>query len=81
MHCTSWHLSLPHIASQPAFAGCRSGFGVFDMSGNVAEWTATPLSAGSRAMIVKGGAANKPDWAVRCANRGIAIRRFDQHGA
>ena len=58
------------ITAAGAFAGCKSGFGVFDMSGNVAEWTATPLSAGSRAMIIKGGAANKPDWAVRCANRG-----------
>jgi serine/threonine protein kinase/formylglycine-generating enzyme required for sulfatase activity len=57
------------VRAAGAFGGCRSGFGVFDMSGNVAEWTSTPLGGGA-AMIIKGGAANKPDWAVRCANRG-----------
>jgi formylglycine-generating enzyme required for sulfatase activity/serine/threonine protein kinase len=58
------------LAPAGSFADCKSGFGVFDLSGNLAEWTATPLSAGSSARIIKGGASNKPDWAVRCANRG-----------
>lgn len=57
------------ITGAGAFGSCRSQFGVFDLSGNAWEWTATALGGGA-AMIIKGGAANKPDWAVRCANRG-----------
>lgn len=57
------------IAPAGAFPACRSSYGVYDLSGNVAEWTATPLSPASRARIIKGGASNKPDWFVRCANR------------
>ena len=57
------------VAAAGSFGGCRSQYGVFDLSGNAWEWTATPLGGGA-AMIIKGGAANKPDWAVRCANRG-----------
>jgi formylglycine-generating enzyme required for sulfatase activity len=58
------------LAPAGSFPDCKSSFGVFDLSGNVAEWTATPLLPGSSARIIKGGASNKPDWAVRCANRG-----------
>lgn len=47
-----------------AFKQCRSGYGVADMSGNVAEWVTSKSGT-----VVKGGAANKPDWAVRCATR------------
>ena len=44
-----------------AFKGCRSGYGAFDLSGNVAEWTAEK--------VLKGGSSKKPDYAVRCAHR------------
>lgn len=43
------------------FAKCRSGYGVADMSGNVAEWT------GDR--IIKGGSFASGDYAVRCSAR------------
>ena len=46
---------------------CRSGFGVVDMSGNVAEWTSSPMAGGD--FILKGGDAAHPDYASRCANR------------
>jgi eukaryotic-like serine/threonine-protein kinase len=45
---------------------CRSGYGVMDLSGNVAEWTAT---ASGQDRIVKGGAFDRPDYAARCAAR------------
>lgn len=49
--------------AQPSgrFARCRSGYGVADLSGNVAEWTADKVQ--------KGGSAEKPDFAVRCSAR------------
>ncbi|MFA6033815.1 MAG: SUMF1/EgtB/PvdO family nonheme iron enzyme, partial [Myxococcota bacterium] len=51
-----------------AFAQCRSGYGPSDMSGNVAEWVA---GADGRS-ILKGGSADKPAHAVRCAAKVIA---------
>ncbi len=56
----------------PTFSGkfsrCRSGYGVADLSGNVAEWTSTPYAANSD-RTQKGGAYDKPDYASRCAAR------------
>jgi formylglycine-generating enzyme required for sulfatase activity len=43
-----------------ALAKCRSGYGIADLSGNVSEW----VGGGS---IHKGGSADKPNYAVRCA--------------
>ena len=44
-----------------SFTRCRSGYRVYDLSGNASEWTAEGH--------LRGGAADKPDYAVRCANR------------
>jgi hypothetical protein len=55
------------LRSSGASAQCRSGFGVVDMSGNVAEWTSSPMAGGD--FILKGGDAAHPDYASRCANR------------
>jgi len=43
------------------FAKCRSGYGVADLSGNVAEWTSD--------RIIKGGSFASGDYAVRCSAR------------
>jgi len=48
---------------------CISPYGVFDLSGNLREWTDTRFSASVSDIVVKGGSYTKPDWAVRCAAR------------
>lgn len=57
------------VAFSGVFNGCGSGYGIFDLSGNVAEWTATSYEEGGSEKVVKGGAADRPDFAVRCAAR------------
>lgn len=53
---------------------CRSGFGVIDMSGNVAEWVDSRLAGTD--FVVKGGDAAHPDHSSRCANRsGMSVAR------
>jgi formylglycine-generating enzyme required for sulfatase activity len=56
------------LAPSGRFARCRSGYGVADLSGNVAEWTATPY-AGNQDKTQKGGAFDRPDYAARCSAR------------
>ncbi|MBI3185710.1 MAG: SUMF1/EgtB/PvdO family nonheme iron enzyme [Myxococcales bacterium] len=56
------------IAPSGRFAKCRSGFGVADLSGNVAEWTSSPYAAGQD-KAQKGGAFDRPDYAARCSAR------------
>ncbi len=47
---------------------CRSGFGIADLSGNVAEWTASSYGSGGDKAL-KGGAYDRPDYAARCSAR------------
>ncbi|MBF5044491.1 formylglycine-generating enzyme family protein [Aggregicoccus sp. 17bor-14] len=54
------------VAAAGRAARCRSGYGVADLSGNVAEWTATPLGADR---VVKGGTFDRAEAAARCAAR------------
>lgn len=53
-----------------AFKRCRSGYGAYDMSGNVSEWTSSKFQKNLTDRTQKGGAANRPDWDTRCAARG-----------
>lgn len=45
---------------------CYTGWGAFDMAGNVREWTSTGASGGNR-RLVKGGSPVKPEKGTRCA--------------
>lgn len=54
------------VAKSGSFRKCRSGFNVFDLSGNVGEWTDSG-SGGS--YVVKGGSADRPGYDGRCAAR------------
>jgi serine/threonine protein kinase/formylglycine-generating enzyme required for sulfatase activity len=51
------------------FKRCKSGFTVFSLAGNAEEWTADDFKGGGASKVVKGGAADRPDWASRCAAR------------
>ncbi|WP_164018673.1 bifunctional serine/threonine-protein kinase/formylglycine-generating enzyme family protein [Pyxidicoccus trucidator] len=55
------------LAASGQFTRCRSGYGVVDLSGNVAEWTSTRFDAAD--FTQKGGAFNRPDYASRCSAR------------
>ena len=63
------------VAGAVAFPKCRSAFNVFALSGNVEEWTADSFRPGAPSKTVKGGAADRPDWASRCAaRRGVSSK-------
>lgn len=47
--------------------GCKSGWGVYDMSGGAAEWTSSPGSSNPAFMVVKGGKQGQAPSATRCA--------------
>ena len=52
-----------------AFSKCRSGYNVFDLSGNAAEWTASAFDGQGGDKAVKGGHAARPSFDDRCASR------------
>ncbi|HSP81064.1 MAG TPA: bifunctional serine/threonine-protein kinase/formylglycine-generating enzyme family protein [Myxococcaceae bacterium] len=56
------------LAPAGAFERCRSGYGLVDLSGNVAEWTATRYE-NTLDMTQKGGAFDQPEYAARCSSR------------
>lgn len=56
-----------------AWSRCRSGYGLFDLSGNLAEWTASAFEPGTPEKAVKGGSAARPSFDDRCSSR----RRVD----
>lgn len=51
------------------YPDCRSGFGVADLAGNVAEWTASHWSSDIPDRVVKGGAADQASYTARCSAR------------
>ncbi len=58
------------IVPSGSYRACVSGYGVYDMSGDVMEWTNNVFSPQDTSdRVVKGGSFKKPDWATRCAYR------------
>lgn len=57
------------LAEAGRFEVCRSAYQVADLSGNVAEWTASQFSGDSLNRTQKGGAFDRPGYAVRCSAR------------
>ncbi len=55
-----------YLTASGQAAGCRSTFGIYDMSGAAREWTGTP---GQGSPILKGGGVDDADWGARCAVR------------
>jgi serine/threonine protein kinase/formylglycine-generating enzyme required for sulfatase activity len=56
-------------AESGRFQECRSAYKVADLSGNVAEWTATAFVGNSENKTQKGGAFDRKSYAVRCSAR------------
>lgn len=54
------------VVGSGTFRRCRSGYDVFDLGGNVAEWTSTANGSG---YVVKGGSSDRPGYDSRCASR------------
>ena len=52
-----------------AFSRCKSGYNVWDLSGNAAEWTASAFDGSGPDKTVKGGHAARPGFDDRCASR------------
>ncbi|WP_239470500.1 bifunctional serine/threonine-protein kinase/formylglycine-generating enzyme family protein [Archangium violaceum] len=56
------------LTASGRFGGCRSGYGIADLSGNVAEWTDSRYGD-TRDRTQKGGSFERPEYAARCAAR------------
>jgi len=55
------------------FSECKSPEGVFDLSGNVDEWTASAGRFFTESRVVKGGSMKRPSYQTRCSS----IREID----
>jgi formylglycine-generating enzyme required for sulfatase activity len=52
---------------------CVSEAGVWDLSGNLAEWTASPVQPGAAQRIVRGGSWRQSGGRVGCAERDYVL--------
>ncbi|MFK7926625.1 MAG: SUMF1/EgtB/PvdO family nonheme iron enzyme [Myxococcota bacterium] len=58
---------LPSSYTSGQFPECRSGYGAFDLSGGLREWTASAPDADKNRRVVKGGALSSAEKGSRCA--------------
>jgi len=58
-----------NLTQSGSFKGCLSPLGVFDMSGNLMEWTQTSFEKDPKRFIMKGGSYLRPNYAARCSYR------------
>ncbi|MFH1263604.1 MAG: bifunctional serine/threonine-protein kinase/formylglycine-generating enzyme family protein [Pseudomonadota bacterium] len=54
------------VAGSGTFERCVTKEGVFDMSGNVDEWTLSPGQFNSESRVTKGGSSHRPIYQARC---------------
>ncbi|MBZ0270753.1 SUMF1/EgtB/PvdO family nonheme iron enzyme [bacterium] len=57
------------VAYSGSWHGCKTVQNVFDLSGNLREWTATPFDDDKTAYVIKGGDGYNPGHAARCGAR------------
>jgi serine/threonine protein kinase/formylglycine-generating enzyme required for sulfatase activity len=57
------------IAASGSYGACKSGYGVYDLSGNAAEWTSSRFQSGTSDRAVKGGSYARSDTDLRCSAR------------
>lgn len=56
------------LAPAGKFKKCKSDFGVYDLSGNLMEWTSGRMSS-TTDRVLKGGSSTRPGYSSRCASR------------
>ncbi len=52
-----------------ALEGCVTPEGIFDLSGNVAEWTSTPVREGAPQRVIRGGSFGQSNAQLTCQAR------------
>jgi serine/threonine-protein kinase len=63
----------PVFAPSGAFPGDQSVYGVYDMAGNVREWTRSPFERNSPFFQIKGASASTDQHFMRCASASEAV--------
>lgn len=69
--CNTRHpqdLDLREAQPSGSFEDCQSVEGVFDLSGNVEEWTLSRGVLSPSSHVVKGGSSSRPGYQSRCAS-------------
>ena len=61
-------LDAREIQRSGAFSDCVSPDGVFDLGGNVDEWTRSAGAFNTQSAVTKGGSAARPGYQSRCAS-------------